>query len=808
MKTRAMIDDLEPRKLLSVSVSTIGATGGNTASASRPGIALGPNTLYFNAVTQSNTSTANATDGNSSGGPHTSDYLLRLVNQGAVRVIIKNILVRGTDQSDFKVIAFPDGGISMAPGKHLDYAVRFTADSTPGVKTGFLVVNTDEKVYPQQRVPLRGLVTKGEGTTFEPSLQDVFDLYGFQINAGQQKRSSDPYFVASGTSDEVNISTLVKADNSKDIVLRPLAEFTNHATPDVRMGFYTPGQFGSEHYLWYSPSESSQSVTPLVYGQSTFDPGDGVEFGLVTQYPKFTNPDGTTTNVYSENTLNKRMYSSSTNSSLTHMKFYPYIDQRGNTVKNAYIVAEEEFNQDNVSDSQDLVFVITNVKPAAATPTLAVQNLTGFPSDQIASFNVVANNDPYRTNVVRKTNVIRLLNSGSAPLVVQLGITGDYSMNATAGTDYTIAPGSFKDVTVSFDATSSPQVHAGTLTITSNGGNRSVGLLGNWQLWSEQQGPGFPSVEPSAEVLVNDLLGYQTTIPSGSTMNANGSKLVYPGNEITAEYFQTADTDAPVNVTQLATYHNVTYVDSNGMNQPTASFMGWYKQGSPNSVTNILTDKIDQGQMTLGFDALSTHSGTVAHGTAKVSGTTTFGFVVEHQNSTDKVGEYSDHTLNIEPAGDSPTEQAKFGGLFLRFYQAVDAHGVPIPNTYLMLHDYNKSTTNYDFQDNIYLITNLMPAGAMKTPRTVYAQKNGASTLVNFTSPDDGPRVNGFNVYRSTTPADPTSWTKLNSSLLPRSSSGSFTDTTATGNSTYYYAVTTVGSGGVESDKYVVSVVG
>jgi len=804
MKSRVMIDDLEPRKLFSL---TISATDGNLAAGSKPAITVGPNTLYFNAVTQSNTSTQAENDpfGNSNGGPHTSDYTLRLVNRGTVRVVVKNILVRGTDQGDFKVIGFPSGGVSMAPGKHLNYDVRFTADSAPGLKTGFLAVNTDEKAFPTQRIPLRGLVTKGEGTTFEPSLQDVIDLYGFKINVGEQAGRSDPYFVPSGTSDEVNISTLVKADTSKNIVLRPLAEFTNHATPAVRMGFYTPGQFGTEHYLWYSPSESSQSVTPLVYGQSTFDPGDA-PFGLVTQYPKFTNPDGTITNVYSESTLNKRMYLSSSNSSLVHMKFYPYIDQNGNTVKNAYIVAEEEFNQDNVSDSQDLVFVVTNVKPAPTAPTLAVQNLTGFPSDQIASFNVVQNNDPNLTNIVRKTNTIRVLNSGSAPLVAQFGISGDYSMNVASGTNFTIAPGAFKDITVTFTATGSPQVHTGALTITSNAGNRSVGLLGNWQLYSEQQGPGQPSVEPSAQRLVNELLGYQSAIPSASTLFSNGSKLVYPSNEIHSEYFQTADTNAPVNVVQLATYHNVTFLNSQNVPTATSSFMGWYTKGSPNSsVKNVLFDNPAQGQMTLGPG--KNQNGAVASGKFKVSGTTTFGIVVEHQNNTDKVGEYSDHTLNVEPSTDTPTEQAKFGGLFLRFFQAVDAHGVPIPNTYLMLHDYNKTTTNYDFQDNIYLITNIMPAGAMKTPRTVYAQKTSGGTLVNFTSPDDGPRVTGFNVYRTTTPADPSSWTKLNSSPLARQASTSFTDTTANGSSTYYYAVTTVGSAG-ESDKYAVSVVG
>ena len=792
MKRKPMFEELETRRLLAAAPLTIG-----------------PNQVYFNAVTSSNTDTQAINNDSSSGGPHTSTYQLRVSNTGTKRISINSIKVRGTNQDAFS-IAFPSAGQSFGVGKQINYDITFTAGSTVGLESAFLIISTSNANYTNVRIPLRALVTKGEGTTFEPSLQNIFDLYGFPINAGEQASTANPYFVPSGTSDQVNISSLVKADDSKDVIVRPLAEFTNHATPAVRMGFYTPGDASSATYLWYSPKESSQSVTPLVYGQTSFDPGSGA-FGLVTQYPLFTNPDGTTTNVYSENALNKRMYTSNTNTSLVHMKFYPYKDQNGNTVANAYIVAEEEFGSDSVSDSQDLVFVVTNVKPAADKPTVSVQNLTGFPADNIATFNTLTNQDPDVGNILKTSNTIRVFNSGTQPLVATFGISGtnagDYSIVSGGGTK-TIAPGSFNDVKINFTATSGTSVHSATLTIASNDSarpNTTVALLGNWQLYSEQSGPGQPSLEPSAQKLVNQLFGYQTQLVS--SFSGIGSTLQYPGQEISAEYFQTADTNAPANITQLATFHNMTFLDTNNVPQATNSFISWYKQGSPNSATPILTDNKKQGQMVLGPG--TNGNGSVAHGKAKALGTQIFGFAVEHiNNNVNKPGEYSDHTLNVEPAGDTPQQMAKYGGLFLRFFPTYSAQGLLIPNTYIMLHDYNKTTTNYDYQDNVYLISNIQPAGAMKTPRTVYAQKTSAGNLINFTSPDDGPNVRGFNVYRSTTPANPASWTLLNTDgALPRKASGSYTDKSA-GSTKYYYAVTTVGANGVESQKYEVALNG
>jgi hypothetical protein len=51
------------------------------------------------------------------------------------------------------------------------------------------------------------------------------------------------------------------------------------------------------------------------------------------------------------------------------------------------------------------------------------------------------------------------------------------------------------------------------------------------------------------------------------------------------------------------------------------------------------------------------------------------------------------------------------GKIGLRFYKVIDANGNLVPNAYLVAHDYigNPLVTNYDYQDNVYYISNVRP---------------------------------------------------------------------------------------------------
>ena len=658
---------------------------------------------------------------------------------------------------------------------------------------------------------MRGLVTAGDHDNLEPSLQKIFNLYNLPIDSGETDPDNYLYpTTPSSTSDEIDAQTFTKAGTG-NVTVTPIGVFTNATTPAVRMGFYTPGDRDSGQYLWYVPTDTSQSVNPFYYGTTGFDPGTK-EFGLLTQYPNFFNQDGMKRNVYSEQALNKTWDTSSFN----HFRVFPFINQNGDTVANSYIVAEEEYTQ--AYDNNDLIFVVTNVKPVtAATPTMSVENSSSYPDDGSLLFNRIENPDPNFTNIVRDTNSVVVRNTGSAPLTINASESGSDFTITSGGGSSTIAAGATKTIALKFTATSGTAPHTGQLTITSDDTlhpSEAVNLIGLWQNYSEMYpasvDPAKTYTEPSAQTLINSYFGYTSSIPTAAQFKATGARIQAVGDETESSYWQTADTAAAVTVTELATFHNQTYVDANGNNIPTNSYMGWFTQGSTSlsgSTFNILTDKAGEGQMILPAPNSSSPSvggipKTITSGHF-YPGTSTFGFTVEHQSGAtmadSNYGEWSDPSKNINDATTNPNNVPNFGQ-FLRFYQAYDKNGLIIPNTYFMLHDYDRSTTNSDYNDNIYLITNIQPSNGngLKSPKTILATQNtnGTATLT-FTSPPDGSKIYGFNVYRSTT-VDGV-YSLLTGTAITARPSNTYTDYTNDDNTTYYYKVLSVGRSGTVS---------
>lgn len=763
------------------------------------GLTLGPNNLYFNAVKgQSQT------------------YLLRVTNSGDQRVVLDRFKFVGDNASNFRVTDFP-AARSLGVGVQINVTVQFTASSSQdnGIKTAQIRAfsNVPSKNGYANAVPVRGLPTNGTSGSSEPSLQKIFNLYGLPIDSGQTDIEDYRYpSTPSSTSDEIVANTFVKA-GAGPVTVTPIGVFTNASTPAVRMGYYTPGDLDSEKYLWYVPSDTSQSVNPFYYGLTRFDPGSA-EFGLMTQYPNFVNDNSTTREVYSESALNKAWSDSST---YNHFRVFPFINQAGDVVANAYIVAQEEFENVGVADNNDLMFVVTNVQPATATPTLAIENRVGYPDSDTLVFNKVQIPDANFTNIVRTSNTITLRNSGQSNLTVSLAVSGEYSITSGGGTNVSIAPGATRDVTVQFttsNAAGDNALRLGALTITSNdpaNATKTVELRGFWQRYSEQQGPGQPTVEPTAQEIVNDIFGYTTVLTNGGeNLNSNGN-VQQVGDEVLAQYFTAADSSAYVRVTALAAYHNQTYLDSDGVtNIPTNSYVGFYTKGNTGSYQEFYRDKPGTGQMVLPTPATTSNGGpgrSVGISTGRFrpsSPTQVFGFVVERRtpDANNGGGEYSDYSLNtFNP--DNPANP-RTQGQFLRFFPLRDKDGQTVPNTYIMLHDYNRDTGNYDFNDNVYIVSNVIPEGLRKAPALVGATRNANGVALNFSSPTDGPRITGFNVYRSTTARG--AYSLLTNTPIVARPGNVYTDFSASSSQTYFYAIESVGPGGNPSDRAIVRI--
>ena len=103
-----------------------------------------------------------------------------------------------------------------------------------------------------------------------------------------------------------------------------------------------------------------------------------------------------------------------------------------------------------------------------------------------------------------------------------------------------------------------------------------------------------------------------------------------------------------------------------------------------------------------------------APATVSFTPSATFGFDVD--------GNFSDDTLNTVGGG---------GGHHVRFYPVRDANGKLVANTYLVTMDYGSVTfENYDFQDLMYLVSNIKPSG--KAPAPTDAQATNTAGGINL----------------------------------------------------------------------------
>jgi hypothetical protein len=781
MMQRQFVESLEARKVLASaagSVVTVGDTGGVTASAAA--INVTQRTIYFNAVQgQTNTQT------------------LRITNTGDRNLVFAQgaVTLTGANSGAFSVVDFPTDTFGLRSGRRLDIQIAFNAPNTTAVQTAQLVINTNDPNQPQLIVNLRALPTKGEGGSLEPSLQKVVNAFGWQIDTGDGNAEDYLYGTPTGTSDEVVMQSLKRANASLPVTIRPLAMFGSATGPAVRLGTYTPGSPDDQTQLWYVPRESAQSLNPIVYGQTAINPGNE-PFALFTEWPGFYNAqNGTTREVYSEDSLNTW----DTNASARRkMRFFPFVDARGEAVANTYLVAVEEWTQEY--DQQDLLFVVTNVQKADGKPTISVLSKDDRPGNGRLVFNKVQIPNPDVTDVTKLDHTVTVSNTGTAPLVVNFSTTGNFSITSGGGTNQTIAPGASRTLNVRFTATGGG-LHNGTLVMTSNDTDKptvTVRLAGFWQEYSEQPPAGSPNTdsdEPTSQVIVNDLFGYTTALTNpGQTLENNGL-IQTVGDEILSPYWLAADDNAYVRITQIASYHGVTYVASNGQNEPTQTFTGYYYQDAPGTKNTLMRHEDGHAQTVLPGKDNSTSNLTT--GQFRATSDRPFGFVVENL-------EHSDPAINRQIALDNGVAGASNPnfGHFVRFWPAYDGEGKIIPNTYIMLHDYNRAYTNYDFNDNIYIVENIKPVNALKSPLTLFAEETSRGARISFTGPGSGPRILGFNVYRSSSPRGV--YELLTDQRLPRRPIQTFIDETSVASDTYYYKIVSVGANGVESAPVMV----
>jgi hypothetical protein len=280
---------------------------------------------------------------------------------------------------------------------------------------------------------------------------------------------------------------------------------------------------------------------------------------------------------------------------------------------------------------------------------------------------------------VHDHSVLRVSSTGTAALTLSaLTVTGPFALSPKPTLPVTVAPGSHIDLTLAFTATALGKVQTGGLTIATNvpgAASVPVALAGSR---TKPEGGNEPSF-----VQIIQLFGYKTAIVnSGQQLNQHGLVQAV-GDEVLSSFWKPLDATKAVGVRQLAAYH------TRGGTGPIA----WYAKGST-TVHSIVASGGDNAQTVLPRKNGSTTS--ASSGSFTPGGT--FGLKV--------AGEFS------EPQRNNVAKDMQNGcpgpcGHHVRFWPAKDRAGNPIAGTFIVAMD--SSSVNYDYQDDVFLISNATP---------------------------------------------------------------------------------------------------
>ncbi|MGC4032062.1 MAG: DNRLRE domain-containing protein [Tepidisphaeraceae bacterium] len=706
---------------------------------------------------------------------------VRIVNTGEGDLVITGLTITGDNASEFTVTNPLTSTLTLKTGERYDFYVVFKTTTTTAnaIRSATLTFATNDPSGASTSVALRGLGLAGLGGTYEPALQRIIDVYGFKTQTNQSTTSNA--FDSSITSaDEVTMPQITKA-GSGNVTIEMLGVFANQISKTT-IGWYEAGNPQTTYLVGGVSASDAQSIAPLGDGMLSFDPGSN-SFGLYGNFTLGSASKPINRNVYSEDSLNT--WETNT-AKQKKVRFYKLRDANGNVVENAYIVTFEEYNV--TFDQNDIVAIVRNVKPAAVGPELGLENLDGAPAaDQLVMSRVDHKDPNLATQTDHDTVTLRIRNTGSQPLTISGMVLSDANFQIISGGDITsIAAGGYADIKVKFvysnmSATSGNKVIKSTLTLKTNDADeptKTVKLSGIWQSYSENA-PNGQSAEPTAEQII-EAFGYGTTISTKtSPINTKGVATA-SGDEVLSELWQRADTGLPVTVRMLATYHQVYNTEWN-----THSTLYTYDPtvmdsatGKP-KVTKLLSHEQEYSQSVLPTIDGSMTNAAVASWIPTMS---VFGFNIDGQ----KNGTYSQDVYNTPNDASNP-------GHGWRFYVAKDANGNIIPDTYIACQDYVKvSWANYDYQDNILIITNVKPVSAPQIVQQVTATGTSTGVTVAWKA-NTANDITSYNVWRRV------AGTSDSFVAVANVAGTSYADTTAVTGTKYEYYVTAVAYQGGQS---------
>jgi hypothetical protein len=277
-------------------------------------------------------------------GATSSSESVAVKNTGTEDAQVSEVRVVGSNADTFKVLGLPLLPAVLPPGGSFSFSVSFApaADAEPGVHHARVrIIRTGDDDGPP--CDLTGLVTRGTEVADEPTLQQVLEALGYDVDVGskEQKLPAKP----SPLGDEIKTSLYQRAKPG-NVGYYLIARYAASETSSFGYYFITHGRRVTKP-IGRAAQGHNRTLNPELEGDSetSFDAGE-TAFGLFLKVGRRT--------LYSDDRLNRRGH-------VHAARAFP-LRSRGRTpVQDAYIVA---FDEDGDRDFQDHVFMLWNVKPA------------------------------------------------------------------------------------------------------------------------------------------------------------------------------------------------------------------------------------------------------------------------------------------------------------------------------------------------------------------------------------------------------------------------------------------------------------
>jgi hypothetical protein len=625
-----------------------------------------------------------------------------LNNTGAGPVNVTALTIAGDTASiSLFSLSSPSLPVSIPAGGSTPVTVTFDAPS-PNVYGVTLTVISDSQ-GPQPSVSLRGLASNGE-----PSLQWILDAFQIPVNTGDPDPSNAAFPTTARTGEETGVQSFVKASDGP-VTTELLGSFGPTFEPVSISGWYQTGNAGSTTPLVTIPQADAQVVNPQpeAGGQLSFDPG-ATPFGLWSTWPFWYQPVGSAYKIYQEDGLNT--WDTGTGGSQHHMRVFPFKAPDGTLDLHSFVVTTEEAPFSVGPDFNDLVLVIHNVAPAPGTVgALTLENLEVMPAPVRMSFNVITTIPDWQQPLsVKDTGVLRIHNNGASLVTVQSVTTsGPFQVAPSVALPAQLYPTNTLDLTVTFTATDGG-VNTGSMTISSNdplAPTLTVALAGFRQI--QPQSP----YEPTLIEIINQVYGFKTVIVGPGQDIDNQGRLEAVGDEVLSPYWVKADQTQRVGVRMLGAWHTARARAGAPANN---SYLFWFERDGgtpanpPPSHDILQATGLDDQRLLPRL--LAPDGGALGPAVASFDpGTQAFGVRIEM--------EYSDEALQQqEPPCPHPFPCCPVGvtcGHRVRFWPYKDINGALVPSSYIVSVDWHVpdfSTSNYDYNDEIYLFQNMTPA--------------------------------------------------------------------------------------------------